>query len=140
MKKLPSLTVCFLFAFAANCFSQSGMMDRVNQYESRGQFKEAAAALTKVLQNTDLPPAERKTLEFELDRLERIKKDYPFTKDSLFAELKKSVKALTREEFDRWVAEGRFDSREIDGHRYFMTSSVSNLFFRYADLNSRRLP
>jgi transglutaminase-like putative cysteine protease len=116
------------------------VLDRVNQYESRGQFKEATAALTKVLQNTDLTPAERKKLEFELDRLDRIKKDYPYTKDSLFAELKKSVNGLTREEFDRWVAEGRFDSREIDGHRYFMTSSISNLFFRYAELNPRRMP
>ena len=134
MNKLPHLTICFLFAFVADCFAQSGVMDRVNQFESRGQFKEATASLSKVLQNTDLSAAERKKLEFELDRLERIKKDYPYTKDSLFAELKKSVKDLTREEFDRWVAEGRFDSREIDGRRYFMTSSVSNLFFRYPEL------
>ncbi|HYV26094.1 MAG TPA: transglutaminase-like domain-containing protein [Candidatus Eisenbacteria bacterium] len=140
MNKLPHLTICFLFAFVADCFAQSGVMDRVNQFETRGQFKEATASLSKVLQNTDLSAAERKKLEFELDRLERIKKDYPYTKDSLFAELKKSVKDLTREEFDRWVAEGRFDSREIDGHRYFMTSSVSNLFFRYPELASRRTP
>src|SRR5207237_5446678 len=31
-------------------------------------------------------------------------------------------------------------SREIDGKRYFMSSSVGNLFFRYPELNPRRTP
>ena len=87
-----------------------------------------------------LPAAERKKLEFELDRLERIRKDFPLTKEELFAELKRSVKNLTAEEYDRWLAEGRFESREIDGRRYFANTSVSNLFFRYPELNARRLP
>jgi transglutaminase-like putative cysteine protease len=50
------------------------------------------------------------------------------------------VKNLTAEEYDRWLAEGRFESREIDGQRYFANTSVSNLYFRYPDLNTRRTP
>ena len=83
---------------------------------------------------------ERAHLFFELDRLDRIKKDFPYMKEDLFAELKKSVKGLTEKEFDKWIEEGRFDSREIDGKRYFMGSSVSNLFFRHQELNPRRIP
>lgn len=36
------------------------------------------------------------------------------------------------------VGEGRFDSRVIDGRRWFMRSSVPNLYFRYPDLDPRR--
>jgi transglutaminase-like putative cysteine protease len=79
-------------------------------------------------------------LEFELDRLERIKKDFPYTKEELFAELKDSVKNLTAEEYNRWLTEGRFESREIDGQRYFADTSVNNLYFRYPELNPRRTP
>ena len=116
------------------------LLSQANQLELQGQFKKAAATLNEALSNKSLSPADRKKLEFELDRLDRIKKDFPDTKDRLFDSLKKSVKGLTREEFDRWVTEGRFDSREIDGKRYFMTTSESNLFFRYPELAARRLP
>lgn len=108
--------------------------------EKQGRFKEAAAQLNTALTNQVLPAATRRELAFELDRLERIRKDYPFTKAKLFARLKESVRDLTEKEFEQWVAEGRFDSREIDGEQRFMVSSVSNLFFRYAELNPRRLP
>jgi transglutaminase-like putative cysteine protease len=124
----------------ANCLAQTQILEQVNQLELQGHFKQAASVLTTALQGASLPAAERKRLEFELDRLDRIKKDFPYTKEELFAELKKSVKDLTAKEYDHWVQEGRFDSREIDGRRLFMSSSVSNLYFRYPELNARRLP
>ena len=108
-------------------------------YEERGNFKAAEQAFSKALSDTNVPLAEVPQLKFELDRLERIRKDYPYTKDGLFKELKDSVKDLTEAEFEKWIAEGRFDSREIDGERRFMSSSVSNLYFRYQELESRRI-
>jgi transglutaminase-like putative cysteine protease len=122
------------------CFAQRPVLPEANQLEVQGHFKEAAALLTKALGEPNLPAADRKQLEFELDRLARIQKDFPFTKDGLFAELKDAVKNLTADEYERWVKENRFDSREIDGQRYFMSSSVANLFFRYPELSPRRTP
>ena len=124
----------------ANCLAQPRLLDQVDQLEQNGEFKNAAAALTGALANKSLPQAQRKKLEFELDRLERIKRDFPFTQEELFKELKEAVKDLTRAEYDRWVKEGRFDSRVIDGERRFMVSSVSNLYFRYPELDPRRIP
>ncbi len=115
-------------------------LGQVDQLELQGQFKEAAAILTDALREPALAPAKRKTLAFELDRLERIKKDFQLTREQFYAALQTAVKDLTAQEFDRWIAEGRFDSRVIDGTRYFMGSSVSNLFFRYPELRARRLP
>jgi transglutaminase-like putative cysteine protease len=108
--------------------------------ELRGQFKEAAALLESALADASLEASNRHLLRFELDRLERIRKDFPYSVEELYAALKQNLKGLTRDEFDRWVAEGRFDYREIDGERRFMTSSVSNLFWRYPELEPRRTP
>ncbi len=124
---------------AISCLAVSPAIQKASDLELKGQFKEAADALHVALKKTPSLD-EKKNFEFELDRLERIKKDFPYTKDDLFAELKTSVKNLTSEEFETWVKQGRFDSREIDGKRYFMSSSVSNLFFRYPELNPRRTP
>jgi transglutaminase-like putative cysteine protease len=132
--------VAALIIATSHCLADTDVMSQVNQLELNGKFKEAAASLTKALDSKSLPKSDRKKLEFELDRLERIKKDFPYSAEELFNELNGSVKDLTRDEFDRWVNEGRFDTREIDGERRFMTSSVSNLFFRYPELNPRRTP
>jgi transglutaminase-like putative cysteine protease len=129
-----------LFLVTANCLAQKDVLAKANRLELAGQFKAAASELSQAITNTPAAAPERKTLEFELDRLERIKQDFPFTKAELYTELQKAVKGLTSEEFEEWVRQGRFDSREIDGRRLYMGSSVSNLFFRYPELYARRLP
>ncbi|HWX18296.1 MAG TPA: transglutaminase-like domain-containing protein [Candidatus Binatia bacterium] len=140
MKPSSFAVAGLLLLASATCFSQQDVLTQASGLELQGHFKEAAATLDSALAGKTLAPAQRKQLEFELDRLERIKRDFPFTKDGLLAALKKSVKDLTPGEFDKWVSEGRFDSREIDGSCYFMTSSVRNLFFRYPELAARQVP
>jgi len=119
---------------------QGQALPLASELELQGRFKEAAAKLTAALENQSLSATDRKVLQFELDRLDRIKKDFPYTKETLFSELKKSIKNLARPEYENWVGEGRIDSREIDGERRFMVSSVGNLFWRYPELAPRRIP
>src|SRR6266849_1588707 len=90
------------------CTAQTAVVEQANELESKGQFKRAAGLLRTTLQGKSLAGGERKKLEFESDRLERIKKDFPYTKEALFAELKQAVKDLTSKEFEHWVNEGRF--------------------------------
>ncbi len=138
------MTKLFLLAFSTLlvpvCLAETNILHRVDELEEHGKFKEAKALLNSALEVRSSPSAEQKKMRFELDRLERIKKDFPQTREALFAELKQSVKDLTREEYDGWIREGRFDSREIDGVVYYMSSSVSNLFFRHPELAARRIP
>src|ERR1043166_5042982 len=141
MKLMLPCFLCVSLAATVSCLAQRSIMaEQESHLEAQGRFKQLAAFLTNALAEATLPASQRKRLAFELDRLDRIRKDFALTKDELFTALKKSVKGLTADEFERWVAEGRFDSREIDGLRRFMGSSVSNLFFRYPELNARRLP
>lgn len=139
MKFIRFLIVLAGSLVAADGFTQTEIIGRAEALELQGRFAEAATTLTNALNDSSLTTAQRKQLEFEADRLVRIRKDYPFTKAALFAALQASVKDLTTAEFEAWIAEGRFDSREIDGERRFMGSSVSNLYFRHPELESRRI-
>lgn len=116
------------------------LLEQANRLELKGDFIAASNLLSRALADRFISVADRKTLEFEADRLERIKLDFPFTSETLFEAVGKSVKDLTRPEFDAWVREGRFDTRMIDGQLRFMAASVSNLFFRYPQLTPRRRP
>lgn len=131
--------VC-LGLLAINACRGDDIAGRAASLESQGNFAEASVALQAALNQPDLPVPERQRLAFELDRLRRIRLDFPYTESGLFAALKKTVRNLTLPEYEQWMREGRFETRVIDGRRYFMAASVSNLFFRYPELAARRLP
>ncbi len=99
MKTRLLAAVCLSLVFGATCLARPDMVGEANRLELQGQFKQAAGVLTTALHDKTLPAAERKKLEFELDRLARIRKDFPYTKSELFAELKDSVKNLTAAEY-----------------------------------------
>lgn len=140
MKLLAGLLVVVAPTFA-QAPPQSPAVGQAARLEQEGRFIEAAAVLGQALalQIHSPYPEIRKELEFELDRLDRIRKDYSLTKSNLYDILSRSVKELTAAEFEAWIAGGRFDTRVIDSVQYFMSSSRSNLFFRYPELRSRRI-
>ncbi|MEO6035037.1 MAG: transglutaminase-like domain-containing protein [Verrucomicrobiota bacterium] len=111
-----------------------------NQLAEAGDFKQAATLLAFALQNsgTTFSELERKQIALQFDLLTRIKKDYSLTETELYDAIDKSLTGLTREEFARWLKEERFDSRTFNGVRSFVGTSVSNLYFRHPELNTRR--
>jgi transglutaminase-like putative cysteine protease len=139
MEKRTLATISLGLLFSIACLAQSDAVAGAGRLELQGQFKQAAALLTQALQDKALSAADRKKLEFELDRLERIKLDFPLSRQALFDELKASIKGLTAAEYEQWLAQGRLDYRDIDGARFYMGDSVRNLYMRYPELNARRL-
>ncbi len=129
--------IIFLRSFL---ISQTPALKEAGDLEEKGKFKEATALLRTSLRDSSSRSSddERKTLAFELDRLGRIRMDYSLTKEQLFGQLQKSIKDLSREEFDTWIRDVRFDCRTIDDTLRFVGVSRSNLFWRYPELNERR--
>ncbi|MDQ6630345.1 MAG: transglutaminase-like domain-containing protein [Verrucomicrobiota bacterium] len=111
-------------------------LPRAAALREQGDFKGAAALLKS--DGEKFSVTEQKQIAYQADLLERIRQDYSLKQEELFQELNKSLRNLTKEEFAKWIHEGRFDSRMIDGVRYFTGTSVSNLYFRYPELNARR--
>jgi transglutaminase-like putative cysteine protease len=138
MKNILSLVVLLLVGLTGAIGQRGPVVDRASLLEEAGKFREAAAVLREGLAAADIE--QRKTIEFELDRLRRIRLDYPLTRDGLLAQLRKSVTKLTAEEFQRWLREGRFDARTIDDTLRFIGVSRSNLFWRHPELEPRRQP
>ncbi|HEY3914273.1 MAG TPA: transglutaminase-like domain-containing protein, partial [Verrucomicrobiae bacterium] len=105
----------------------------------RGDFKGAAVLLDNAAHVPGLSSERQKRLLFEREVLDRIRKDYSLTKEALYQKLSASVKDLRPDEFEKWLADGWFDGRLIDGQMFFVDVSVSNLYFRHPELNARRI-
>jgi transglutaminase-like putative cysteine protease len=123
----------------ANGSTAADTLNHAAELRDSGDFKGAAEALTQALQAPGVLAAERRQLEFQRDVLKRIKQDYSLTREELFRKLSASLKDTTRQEFEQWLAEGWFDGRSIDGQTYYLDVSISNLYFRHAELKSRRM-
>lgn len=124
---------------AARVFAGTDLSQTARDLAAEGNFSKAAALLEKFIADTNTPVVERCQIAFELDRLERIRLDYPFTRAALLEKLQAAVRDVPPDEFQTWLAEKRFDVRMIDGQERFMVSSVANLFWRYPALNARRI-
>lgn len=114
-------------------------LNEAARLEEQGQFTNAAALLKTTLADAQLTARQRQRAEFELDRLDRIRHDYPLTRAALLTALTAAVRDFTAAEFEQWLEAGRFVRRSLDGEERFMAPSVSNLFFRYPELAARRL-
>ena len=88
MRKSFIAAGCACLLASSTCIARQGVEGQAGRLELQGQFKQAASLLATALQDKSLPAPERKKLEFELDRLDRIKQDFPMTKEALFADLK----------------------------------------------------
>ena len=133
-----SVLVAVIFCAVTNGFADDAI-DAASRLEEAGSFAGAESVLKTRLAQPGVSAGDRKQLAFELDRLERIRLDYPLTREALFKKLQASVRDVTAKEFAQWIDEKHFDVRVIDGKEWFMVSSVANLYWRYPELNPRRI-
>jgi len=114
------------------------VIDESRQLLDQGQFSQAETKLKDAINSGNFSGERLDSLRFEYDRIQRIRNDFPLSKEDLFEQLKESIPDLTEQEFDQWIQEGKFDKRVIDGKTWFMYASRSNLFFRNPDIRARR--
>jgi len=138
MKRTVFFSLAALLLTLFPCCAPLPPAEKAARLEEQGRFREAAAILTEAIDGAT--EDERATLEFELDRLRRIRLDYSLTRPMMFKALQRGLTTFAPEEFDRWIVEGRFDTRTIDDTLYFADVSYRNLFWRYPELDPRRVP
>jgi transglutaminase-like putative cysteine protease len=93
-----------------------------------GHFAKAESRIASALADGSTPAAERFALEFERERMRRIRLDFTLDAAAVQARVRKQIPDLTAAEFARWDAAGLFERMDIDGRRLYFNRSPSNLF------------
>ncbi|HEY4583479.1 MAG TPA: transglutaminase-like domain-containing protein [Lysobacter sp.] len=115
-------------------------VDAVVRDIDAGRFQAAQARIDALLQGGDLAPTQRAGLEFQRERMRRIRLDFPMTEAQAKQRLRERIPDLRDEEFQAWKAGGRLEHMLIDGEPYYFARSVSNLFLLDAEAAARRAP
>jgi len=100
----------------------------IDKLEKLGLFT-AAEAKIKWLLAKELPRDLKNRLEFELERLRRIRKDYSISEEKAIKKLKEEFPGISDEKIQNWIDSGLLDFIYIDGKRFFFNRFISNLLF-----------
>jgi len=68
-------------------------------------------------------------LEYELERIKRLHKDYPHPREKAIKILKGRIEDFKEEEIDFWISQGIVDRHIFEGEERFYDRFVDNIFF-----------
>lgn len=105
-----------------------------------GRFLDAHATIDAALARPNLSADERAALEFQRERMRRIRLDFPLSEAEARRKLGELVPDLREEEFQAWKRTKRLEHLDIDGQSYYFSRAVSNLFLLDPAADARRRP
>jgi len=103
-----------------------------------GQFHAAEAAITAALARDSVDAPSRAALEFQRERMRRIRLDFNLDADAAKARVRTQIPDLTDAEFAGWDAAGLIEHQLIDGEMRYFQRAPSNLFLLGEAARARR--
>ena len=101
----------------------------INTEIAAGSFKKAAAMIdSKIASDTSLSLTDKWDLNFEKEKMERIRRDFRRSREEVKNALLKYYPDLTDQMMEVWENEKSLEMRIIDGEKKYFTNSVPNLF------------
>lgn len=93
-----------------------------------GEYTKATATIHTYIQTEQLSDQEKNDLLFQVERMDRIRKDFDQTREELVEYLKGFYPELTDEDMARWEAEKSLECKVIDGEKWYFARAGRNLF------------
>ncbi|MEM2930486.1 MAG: transglutaminase domain-containing protein [Thermoproteota archaeon] len=113
----------------------------VRRLEENGLFEEAVSTINRMLgEGKRLPSALQSRLEWELERIKRVKWDYCLPEEDAFVSLKEWIPDLTREEFNEWIKKGFIEHMKIEGETRIFRSFLPNFVRERIEVGGRLKP
>ena len=92
--------IAFILFFGGVYFAQTNYPE-INSEIEKGNFTKAETMIDEKINSGEVSETEKLDLEFQKERMERIKKDFRKTKDDILEYVKKYYPEANEEYFDR---------------------------------------
>ena len=114
---LPSLLI----------FAQTKYAD-VNKEIEAGNFTKASSMIDSILEKKDIDPDAEYELNFQKDRLKRIRLDFQKTSADVLEYIRKYYPGANEETLKKWENDGSLEYKIIDGRKFYFNRAAANLF------------
>ncbi len=109
----------------------------IEKLEKCGNFREARKKIDEYLAR-DYPQDMLLRLEYEKERLFRLRKEYSIPVSKAEEILKKNVKNFTLQKMEKWLKNGSLDCMQIDGRMRCFSRFLPNLVFAEPFLSTKK--
>lgn len=117
----------FFILSSVSLFSQS-RLEKVQDQIEKGNFMNAHEMIENFLEDETLSNLERESLKFEIERMERIKKDFNKTEEDVLNFLNKFYPGITAKDLEKWEKTKKLEYKIINGRKYYFNRAARNLF------------
>lgn len=132
MKKLIIISIIVMSTLATSCgrYFKNASLSSESIYSliEQGDFEAAAQMIKLKLSIESLSPQEKYDWLYEIERMDRISKDFTLDDTTVFAKIKEYYPDLTQEEFEKWSNSNAIENMSINGKIKYFGSSARNLF------------
>ncbi len=116
--------------------AQSYFTNIYNEIDN-GNFDKAKLLIQKELQSENISDTEKLQLKFEIERMNRISKDFKKTKKDIIDYVVKFKKDVNDEDILRWENSGALEYKIINGEKFYFNRAQANLF--RIDKNAKKI-
>ncbi len=120
-------TILLIFMLSTILISQTRFND-INELINSGNFTKATELINQKLESSNLSYDEVFELQFEKDRLNRIRKDFNKTVDDILSYVHKYYPDANELDLEKWEKDGSLEFKVIDGKKWYFSRAASNLF------------
>ncbi|OPZ71138.1 MAG: Transglutaminase-like superfamily protein [bacterium ADurb.Bin478] len=126
---LMVFTVAFFSILFAAYSAVGGAVQKFKSLIDQGEFTEAQKAMRlELATNSTLPAADRLELEFEIERLDRIRKDFTRSEEQVVQYIRTYIPNVTESDLREWEKEKSLECMTIDGVKRYFSQAGPNLF------------
>ncbi len=125
MSKIIFLTILF---FLVQVVAAQTKNFNVNSLINNGEFTKGAEMVDSLIMSNTLSEKERLELEFQKERMDRIRLDFRKNETDILNYAKKYFPEITIKDLKKWEDEGSLEYKIIDGTKFYFNRAASNLF------------
>ena len=116
----------------------SGTRQEIGDLVDQGDFARAGELIEAALVDAALPQGLRADLEFERERMRRIRMDFGLSRADALERVRRVAPQMSEARFDAFDADGLLESMNIDGQRWYFNRAPWNLFRISAEARALR--
>lgn len=129
MKSKYDYLLIFLIFMLCVGSSHAAIPEKFQKFINKGEFSKAQEFMREeIAVNLNLSSLDRLEIIFEIERLERIKKDFTRSSAEVIDYIKKYIPDVTDKDLEKWEKEKSLEYMIIDGQKKYFNPAAHNLF------------
>ncbi len=129
MKSKYDYLLIFLIFMLCVGSSHAAIPEKFQKFINKGEFSKAQEFMREeIAVNLNLSSLDRLEIIFEIERLERIKKDFTRSSAEVIEYVKKYIPDVTDKDLEKWEKEKSLEYMIIDGQKKYFNPAAHNLF------------